>query len=78
MEILLTTWERKNLRKIYGLKFENGKWRVRYNMELKYQYKSPDILAEIKTRRLEWLGHVLRMDNEPLPKLILNSKPECR
>ena len=34
--------------------------------------------TEIKTRRLEWLGHVIRMDNERLPKLILNSKPEER
>ena len=45
-------------------------------MELKDQYKSPDTVAEIKTHRLEWLGHVIRMDNEHLPKLILNSKPE--
>ena len=70
--------ERKILRKIYGPKFENGNWRIRYNMELKDQYKSPDIVAEIKTRRLEWLGHVIRMDNERLPKFILKSKPGGR
>ena len=50
--------------KIYGPKFENGNWRIRYNMKLKDQYKSPDIVAEIKTRRLEWLGHVIRMEDE--------------
>ncbi|KAJ4429599.1 hypothetical protein ANN_21785 [Periplaneta americana] len=48
MEQQLMTWERKILRKIYGPKYENGHWRIRYNTELKTQYKSPDIVAEIK------------------------------
>ncbi|KAJ4434965.1 hypothetical protein ANN_23537 [Periplaneta americana] len=50
MEQQLMTWERKILRKIYGPKYENGYWRIRYNTELKTQYKSPDIVAEIKAR----------------------------
>lgn len=76
MEQHLMTWERKILRKIYGPKFENGCWRIRYNTELKIQYNSPDIVAEIKARRLEWLGHIIRMDDSRIPKKILNSKPE--
>ena len=62
MEIVLITWERKILRKIYGPKFENEKWKLRNNMELKDQYISPDIVEEVKTRRLEWLGNVFRMN----------------
>ncbi|KAJ4439417.1 hypothetical protein ANN_07541 [Periplaneta americana] len=78
MEQQLMTWERKILRKIYGSKYENGHWRIRYNTELKTQYKSPDIVAEIKARRLEWLGHVIRMNDQRIPKKILNTKPEGR
>ncbi|PSN53408.1 hypothetical protein C0J52_21382 [Blattella germanica] len=66
MEQHLMTWERKILRKIYGPKFE----------KLKIQYNSPDIVAEIKARRLEWLGHIIRMDDSRIPKKIINSKPE--
>jgi hypothetical protein len=41
-------------------------------------YKSPDIVTEIKVRRLEWLGHVIRMEDTCLPKIIFNAKPESR
>jgi hypothetical protein len=39
-------------------------------------YKSPDIVTEIKVRRLEWLGHVIRMEDTHLSKMALNAKPE--
>jgi transcription termination factor 2 len=41
-------------------------------------YKSPDIVTEIKVRRLEWLGHVIRMEDTRLPKIVFNGKPEGR
>jgi transcription termination factor 2 len=40
--------------------------------------KSPDIVTEIKVRRLEWLGHVIRMEDSRLPKTVFNAKPEGR
>jgi hypothetical protein len=40
--------------------------------------KSPDIVTEIKVRRLEWLGHVVRMEDTRLPKMVFNTKPEGR
>ena len=52
------------------LNLKNGKSRIRYNMKLKDHYKSLDIVAEIKNCTLEWLGYVIRMVNERLPKLI--------
>jgi hypothetical protein len=38
---------------------------------------SPDIVTEIKVRRLEWLGHVIRMEDTCLPKMVFNAKPEA-
>jgi hypothetical protein len=48
------------------------------NLEIQNVYKSPDIVAEIKVRRLEWLGHVVRMEDTRLPKMVFNAKPEGR
>jgi hypothetical protein len=59
---MLMTWERKILRKIYGPTKENGRWRIKTNEELMTKYKTPDIVSIIKIRRLEWLGHVVRMN----------------
>jgi transcription termination factor 2 len=72
------TWERKILRKIYGPKSEQGVWRIRSNLEIQNIYKSSDIVTEIKVRRLEWLGHVVRMEDTRLPKMVFNAKPEGR
>jgi hypothetical protein len=36
------------------------------------------IVTEIKVRRLEWLGHVIRMEDIRLPKMVFNAKPEGR
>ncbi|PSN34850.1 hypothetical protein C0J52_24707 [Blattella germanica] len=32
------------------------------NSELTQLYKNPNIITLIKTKRLEWIGHVSRMD----------------
>jgi hypothetical protein len=72
------TWERKILRKIYGPRSEQGVWRIRSNLEIQNMYKSPDIVTEIKVRRLEWLGHVVKMEDIRLPKMVFNAKPEGR
>jgi hypothetical protein len=53
MASTLMTWERTILRKICGLKCEQGVWRIRSNLEIQNMYKSPDIVTEAKVRRLE-------------------------
>jgi hypothetical protein len=78
MASTLMTWERKVLRKIYGPKCEQGVWRIRSNLEIQNVYKSSDIVTEIKVRRLEWLGHVVRMEDTSLPEMVFNAKPEGR
>ena len=65
---MLMTWERKILRKIYGTTKENGQWRIKTNLDLITKYESQDIVTVIRIGRLEWLGHVIRM-NEARPGL---------
>jgi hypothetical protein len=76
MEKMLMTWERKILRKIYGLTKENGQWRIKRNEELMTKYKAPDIVNVIKIRRFEWLGHVVRMNENRCVKKIFEGKLE--
>jgi hypothetical protein len=57
----LGTWERKILRRIYGVVEEQGTWRIRTNPELRELYKYLYIVADIKKKSLEWIGQVVRM-----------------
>jgi hypothetical protein len=36
------------------------------------------LVTESKVRRLEWLGHVVRMEDTRPPKMVFNAKPEGR
>ncbi|KAJ4434112.1 hypothetical protein ANN_16432 [Periplaneta americana] len=60
----LRVFENKVLRKIFGAKRDEvtGEWRKLHNTELHALYPSPDIIRNIKSRRLRWAGHVARMD----------------
>jgi len=52
-EQMLNTFERKILRRIYGPTREKGCWRPRWNNELYSLYSEPNIVEDIKIRRLE-------------------------
>ena len=78
IEKILMIWERKILRKIYGLTNENGQWRINTNLELMTKYKSQDIVTVIKIRRLEWFGHVIKMNETRSVKKIFEGKLEGR
>ena len=58
----LSRWDRKMLTRIYGLVIEQGIWIVRTNQELRELCKDLDVVADIEKKRLEWIGHVVRMD----------------
>jgi hypothetical protein len=64
------TWKRKILSHIY----ENGVWQIRTSLEPQNLYKDPNIISDIQTGRLEWLDHMVRMEDFRLPKKILNAK----
>jgi len=66
------------LMKIYGPTKENGQWRIKTNLELITKYESQDIVTVIKIRSLEWLGHVIRMNETRCVKKIFEGKLEGR
>jgi len=45
------------------------------NYELNKLIGNTDIVRFIKSRRIAWLGHVMRMDDKKTPKRILHWKP---
>jgi hypothetical protein len=51
------------LRRIFGPKRDEvrGEWRKLHSGELHILYLSPDIIRQIKSRRMRWAGHVARM-----------------
>jgi hypothetical protein len=51
------------LRRIFGPKRDEvtGEWRKLKNRELHNLYSSPDIIRQMKSRRMRWAGHVARM-----------------
>jgi hypothetical protein len=63
---------------IYGPTKEKGRWRIKTNSELMTKYESQDIVTAIKIRRLEWLGHVIRMNEARIVKKIFEEKLEGR
>jgi len=68
--------EQRILRKIFGpVQNEDESWRIRMNHELNELIENADGVRFIKSRRIAWLGHVIRMDNRRIPKKILEWKP---
>jgi hypothetical protein len=63
-------FERKILRKIYGPVKENELWRIRRNDELEATIKGEIRLSHgfIKSQRIQWLGHIERMQDNAIPK----------
>jgi hypothetical protein len=54
---------------------ENGEWKRLHNEELHDLYRSPNIVRVIKSRRLRWAGHVVRMEEGRSAFKILTGKP---
>ena len=75
-EDFLRIWERKILRKIYGPKHEEGRWAIRTNDELYQLYQQPNVVNEVKARRIRWLGHVERMPEDRAAKKVWRGRQE--
>ncbi|KAJ4450850.1 hypothetical protein ANN_02281 [Periplaneta americana] len=74
----LRAFENKVLRKIFGAKRDEviGEWRKLHNAELHGLYSTPDIIRNIKSRRLRWAGHVARMGESRNAYRVLVGRPE--
>ena len=70
-EQMLSTFERKILRRIYGPKLEWGYWRPRLNSELYSLYNEPNVVKDIEITILGCAGHIMRMEEERIPKKVL-------
>jgi hypothetical protein len=51
------------MRRTFGPKRDEitGRWRNVHNEELHNLHSSPNIITMIKTKRMRWAGHVVRM-----------------
>jgi hypothetical protein len=71
-------FENRILSKIFVPKRDEvtEEWRKLHNEELHNLCSSPDIIRQIKSRRMRWVGHVVRMEEERKLYKVLVGKPE--
>jgi hypothetical protein len=74
----LRVFENRVLRRIFGPKWDEvtGEWRKLHNEELHNLYSSPDIIRQIRSRRMRLAGHVTRMGEEKKVYKVLVGKAE--
>ena len=67
------------MRNIFGLvQNEDGFWRIRMNYELNDLIINAAIGRFVKSKRMAWLGHVMRMEGKRIPKRVIEWKPTGR
>jgi hypothetical protein len=71
-------FENRVLRRTFGPKKDKvtGEWRKLQSEELHILYLSPNIIRQIKSRRMRWAVHVARIGEENKVYRILVGKPE--
>jgi hypothetical protein len=76
----LRVFENRVLRRILGPKRDEvtGEWNKLHNEELHILYSSPNIITQIKSRRMRWTGRVARMGEERNVYKVLLRKSECK
>jgi hypothetical protein len=74
----LRVFENRVLRRIFGPRRDEvtGEWRKLHNEELRDLYSSLSIIKIIKSMRMRWAGHVVRMEKRNVYRLV--GKPEGR
>ncbi|GFV90152.1 uncharacterized protein TNCV_4378681 [Trichonephila clavipes] len=72
---MISIYERKILRFLFGGIQENRTWRRRSNLELYRSYNESGIVNFIKLQRIKWAGHVIRMNEDHTSKKVFNAQP---
>ena len=62
-ETKIQVWERKILRKIFGGRKTEGGWERRSNIEIYELFNEPAIDEVMRSKKLQWLGHMETMDD---------------
>jgi hypothetical protein len=75
---MLNVGGRKIVRKIFGAKKEGIELKIRNNQELRNMYGQPEIIGDIKSKRLGWEGHVVRMEEGRMVIRIFKGHPGGR
>jgi hypothetical protein len=77
-EHILRVFENRVIRRIFGPKTNEvtGEWRKLHNEELHILYSSPNIIRQIKSRRMRWAGHVACMREQRNVYKVFVGKPE--
>jgi hypothetical protein len=73
----LRVFENRVLRRIFGSERDEvmGEWRKLHTGDCHNLYSSPDIIRQIKSRRMRWAGHVARIGEGREVHNILVGKP---
>jgi hypothetical protein len=71
-------FENRVLRRVFGPKRDEvtGEWRKLHNEELHSLYSFPDIIRQVKSRRMRWVGHVACIGEERKVYKVWVGKPE--
>jgi hypothetical protein len=74
----LRVFENRVLRRIFVPNRDEvtGEWRKLHSEELRNLYSYPDIIRQVKSRRMRWAGHVARLGEERKVYKVLVGKPE--
>jgi hypothetical protein len=74
----LRVFDNRVLRRIFGPKMDEvtGEWRKLHSEKLHNLYSSPDIIRQVKSRRMWWAGHVACMGEERKVYKVLAGKRE--
>ena len=74
----LRVFEIRVLRRVFGSKRDEvtGEWRKLHNEELRDLCSLSNIVRVVKSRRMRWAGHAVRMDEGRGVHRVLVGKPE--
>lgn len=71
---MLHIFQKKIFRRIHGSIQEKGHWGPKWNGKIHSHHKDLNSIDGIKIRRLGWVGHITKMEEERIPKNIVGGK----